>query len=80
MVHRECGTTPVKDSYLVFMNTVGKIVDKNGFIIPSGTELDKALRDIIISSASDPKHLEEDECSCGSYCMFCLGMSWSDFM
>ena len=30
----------------------------------------------------DDESEEEDEreCSCGNYCMDCLGMSWSDFM
>lgn len=28
----------------------------------------------------DVEETDGDSCSCGYYCMDCLGMSWSDFM
>ncbi len=28
----------------------------------------------------DPPESREQECSCGYYCMNCLGISWKDFM
>lgn len=65
------GSSPVKDTYWVIANAKGKIVDINGFILPSDPDDE---------DEDQEDYPEEHECSCGYYCFDCLGMSWSDFM
>lgn len=73
----EVGSSPVKDAYWVISNAEGKIVDRHGFIIPLAPEVGE---EEIEDEDFEEEYTEEDGCSCGYYCMDCLGMSWRDFM